>query len=33
MRNAARRNEASTYSIEFNITAGASGAAASPAPK
>jgi len=33
MRNAARRNEASSYSIEFKITAGAAGAAAAPAPK
>jgi hypothetical protein len=33
MRNAARRNETSSYSIEFKIAADAPGAAAVPAPK
>ena len=33
MRNAARRNEASSYSIEFKITAGAPANAVAPAPK
>ena len=33
MRNAARRNETSRYSIEFKIAADAPGAAAAPAPR
>jgi hypothetical protein len=33
MRNAARRNETSSYSIEFKIAADAPGAAAAPAPR
>ena len=33
MRNAARRNETSSYSIEFKITAGAPANAVAPAPK
>jgi hypothetical protein len=33
MRNAARRNEASSYSIAFKITAGAPATAVAPAPK